>query len=606
MMNNSKEIIMKKYMLTWYGITDLKASLGLTPSDGPVLSAIKQGDYTDVIILAYTNKEKIEKNSKSGYDKKNTNTWIRLKHSILSRFQNGKARFISNMKTIDKYSNTEMGHLHYKNWLKKNLKIFGKDVELTMLNNELDRLNDASGIYKAVSNSLNLISADSSEKEVTVFLSPGTPVMAFNWAFTALMNPGLHIKVIASSDSRKPPEEIDLPFELLNIGKIQRKKSERNITEFDIIFHLFGEQRMPSLLGIRQFECKLHIFVNSSKYPALMMKLLVGDTDFQELRINPFDPKNIEATILQEVANHPDAQKIGFNLTGGTKLMYAGALQAAKKLKAVPFYFETLNHNLIYLDSFEFAKVRKIDDVEVFIKANTPEFTISDQGFWQDNPLRKDQERAFLTNDIWGNRRKISKLYKQLSKYNDKPGKSFHIKRSNIEASLNTQNQAEIRISSKTYKFSNWPYFAQYLCGCWFEEYVYLKLYDLFNQGLIYDLRINMEISIKQNKTLNNKSNDWKDQLDQRFGERYQELDIVFTDGKSLYIIECKAGSVKSEGVMKLQNNIRFFGGIDGKAILVSVFEPNHNVIKKKIESAKNVELVYGYNILKKIKKLIK
>ena len=49
---------MKKYLLTWYGITDLRAAMGLEKSDGPVLGALRAGNYTDVCILAYTNKEK--------------------------------------------------------------------------------------------------------------------------------------------------------------------------------------------------------------------------------------------------------------------------------------------------------------------------------------------------------------------------------------------------------------------------------------------------------------------------------------------------------------------------------------------------------------------
>ncbi len=55
---------MKKILLTWYGITDLRASLCIEYSDGPILSALKAENYTDVLILGYTNKDKenIEKN----------------------------------------------------------------------------------------------------------------------------------------------------------------------------------------------------------------------------------------------------------------------------------------------------------------------------------------------------------------------------------------------------------------------------------------------------------------------------------------------------------------------------------------------------------------
>jgi hypothetical protein len=31
---------MKQYLLTWYGITDLRAALGLDPTDGPILLSL--------------------------------------------------------------------------------------------------------------------------------------------------------------------------------------------------------------------------------------------------------------------------------------------------------------------------------------------------------------------------------------------------------------------------------------------------------------------------------------------------------------------------------------------------------------------------------------
>src|SRR3954452_3686500 len=49
---------MKHYLLTWYGVTDLRAALGFEDTAGPVLSALKAGEFTDVVILAYTDAER--------------------------------------------------------------------------------------------------------------------------------------------------------------------------------------------------------------------------------------------------------------------------------------------------------------------------------------------------------------------------------------------------------------------------------------------------------------------------------------------------------------------------------------------------------------------
>ena len=45
---------MKKFLLTWYGITDFRASLGFENTDGPIAGALTSDSYSDVIVLGYT------------------------------------------------------------------------------------------------------------------------------------------------------------------------------------------------------------------------------------------------------------------------------------------------------------------------------------------------------------------------------------------------------------------------------------------------------------------------------------------------------------------------------------------------------------------------
>lgn len=55
----------------------------------------------------------------------------------------------------------------------------------------------------------------------------------------------------------------------------------------------------------------------------------------------------------------------------------------------------------------------------------------------------------------------------------------------------------------------------------------------------------------------------------------YNELDVVFTDGYSLYIVECKAGDVTQEQVMKLQNLVEdFMAGWKVEASLLRASRP--------------------------------
>jgi len=192
----------KNYLLTWYGITDLRCALGFEESDGPVLAALKSGEYSDVMILGYTN------NNKSAPE-----TSISINN-------------FDELSSIDLYSNTTSGHNLYEDWLKKKLSNYGIKTNLFLIPTKLQKLNDAKGIYTAVSDCIENISTIDNEKCITVFLSPGTPLMAFTWAFVSLVNPALNIRVIASSDFRDPPEEILLPYELLDlIGQHQDENS---------------------------------------------------------------------------------------------------------------------------------------------------------------------------------------------------------------------------------------------------------------------------------------------------------------------------------------------------------------------------------------------
>ena len=50
----SEEFPMKKFLLTWYGLTDFRASLGFENTIGPIAGALEAEDYCEVVILCYT------------------------------------------------------------------------------------------------------------------------------------------------------------------------------------------------------------------------------------------------------------------------------------------------------------------------------------------------------------------------------------------------------------------------------------------------------------------------------------------------------------------------------------------------------------------------
>ncbi|MDB4542835.1 DUF1887 family CARF protein [bacterium] len=564
--------------------------MNLEDTDGPVLSALLAEDYDEIRILGYTNAEKNKPNN----TRKNEDIGDSLPnvHNLLADVDPTMARSF-----VEGFCNTEKAHEHFVNWLELKLEDLGKSTRVSMQSIFLQKLNDTEGIYEAATEYLDNVQNIEGDKLVTVYLSPGTAVMAFVWAFVALRYPNLKKRLIVSSNASLPPETISLPNEWLEWHGRQIGSADNNAAPFDVIFHLFGEQRMPVLLGILQFKSKKHVFINSKDFPAEIMKGFIGNAGFNEIPVDPYDPEDVRASILNALAKMPKDIKVGFNLTGGTKLMYAGALAACRKVNATPFYFNSRNDRVVFLNDFETEPTKPITSVETFISLNGSGLSISKPGYWNDIPGIKSPERRRLTLKLWETRSKIAILYKELRSYNDGT-KPFSVSNKHISAKLTNSHRAEVCISGENFCFENWPTLARYLSGGWLEEYVYIILEPFVKSGKIRDLRIGLEISFKQPISPEEPTG-FREQLGSLIGETYQELDVVFTDGKRLYIVECKAGNLTSEQVMKLQNVVRYFGGIEGQGILASCFPPNGKVVRRKVNDAKNLEHVYG-KLLKK------
>ena len=283
--------------------------------------------------------------------------------------------------------------------------------------------------------------------------------------------------------------------------------------------------------------------------------------------------------ILKVVASLHEGDRIGFNLTGGTKLMFAGAQAACRKIGGVPFYFETRDHSLVFLDDFTTMEVRGVEDVEKFIELGG--FSISRRGGWADNPAR--ERRRKLTSALWRERFRIAKLYRDLAAVNDRGPGPFQIERAAVAASLNGELRGQLRLGSAVHVVEQCPDFAAYLCGGWLEEYVFMLLEPSFQKGKLRDLRIGLEVS-------------WDTSKNDPAPLVAQEFDVALTDGRRLFVLECKAGRVSSEDVYKLENSVRNYGGVEARGVLVAAFPPAESSMRR-LRGAKNLRCLYGEQV---------
>jgi len=561
---------MNRFLLSWYGVTDLKASLGLGETTGPVLRALETCDYTHLLLLACTVPRVVA--PRSG---------VRSKES-----QTPETAGTSANAGLETLLNTEAGHEHYKQWLRTEIKKRDLGVAIRVVPTEMNALNDVAGIYGAAREALDVVLATEGDKEVTFYISPGTPVMAFSWAFAALLSPEHKVRIIESSDPSLPPQNVELPYDVLRPSSRKRiHVVPADEDGFDTVFHLFGEQPLPSLLGLRQFSAQRHIFVTSDKYPAGKMKRFKpAGAEFSELRINPYDPMSTRLAILEAIAELPSGERLGFNLTGGTKLMYAGAQSACRQAGGVPFYFEAQDNRVMFLDTFETKEIKGIDNVELFMELAG--FQVSRAGRWADESVR--ERRRVLTRVLWRHRGKISRLYRQLSEILDNGReRPFSVRMGGVSAALDSNLRGVLVIDGVEETLENAPDWASYLCGGWLEEYVYQLVEPSFLGGRVLDLRIGLEVA-------------WRRNVSGGTVNAAQEFDCVFTDGKKLYIIECKAGQVYVDHVYKLENIVRRYGGTEAKGILVAAFAPPPSP-RRRLENARSLSCYAGKGVSESI-----
>lgn len=377
---------------------------------------------------------------------------------------------------------------------------------------------------------------------------------------------------------------------------IKNRLSEiiKSIGKFDCIFHTCGNEKMPLVWALKGLNAEVNtmcILIHGKEHRDIIgvAQKFTQNTKIYNIEIDAFNLQEIKNRIKEFVDKHNLIdKKIAFNLTGGTKIMLLAGLSVATELKRKAFYIDT-NQNLYSLnENILIEKIPPLSRVNDFLKANT-------QGLKaiQDTDVNKIKSRSDATRLLFDNKDKIGRLYKRLHGYIDfktLKNKDFSVQIGSLYISLEDKSLV-LKDARQSFRINgDIDELVTYIIGGWFEEYVYLELLPLVEQGAIYDLQINIRLRDKTITTY-------------QYCDTYQEFDILFTNGYKLFAMECKSGIIRSEHIEKLNHIKRQYGDLSTICILAALNTPYHQTTKKKIKDS-NLNIIvsdYAKNIMELI-----
>lgn len=350
---------------------------------------------------------------------------------------------------------------------------------------------------------------------------------------------------------------------------------------FDTVVHTCGEQALPILIGCLAVPARRHVFLCSSKTVSIIEKVCkearIESHDTVTKKVSPFDLNDIHFQLREALKESGDGH-IAINITGGTKLMSIACLTLALERNCETYYIDTSNREIIWLNGNRGKQELPplLKSIAPFIRLSGESIQSADDGVRR----RRLEERKKLTSLLAENERLANRIAQMITKnkYDRRPGVKFKIESTHYTAELSEKGDAHLKSNQKNFSFPDMPDFAQYLAGSWFEEYCFLKLLPLLRDGRIFDLRLSLSTTYGNSDQSN----------------IFQELDLVFSNGYELTVVECKSGSVTQEHIQKCENLTMKYGGSFGKGILVTTFPPSHESNKKRIRNSRFIACVSG------------
>lgn len=362
--------------------------------------------------------------------------------------------------------------------------------------------------------------------------------------------------------------------------------------QFDVIIHLAGEQAVPNYMAVKLSDAWRHILLTTTRtnqqYSLLSNICSSPESEISHVEVPATDYAGIKG-ILSEI---PDLQgkRVGINLTGGTKPMFAAALDCCREFGYTPFYFDTQERMIVFF-SGDFLKIpmpRVFESVEEFAQLGKYRIKGEVKRSGDLSEGRRELVKLFWQDKDW-----VRRVIADFSKATDK--KYQNQKENPPDCYLtalklilkphpkNKMGEALARAWEAEFPTQkcDWRNAARFGAGEWFEEWLLLQFANSKRNSTFIDLCSNVSLSY----------------ADGDASRSAQEIDVAFTDGYLLTLIECKAGTVKQEHIQKLENLRRQIGGAMGRGFLCAINSQNQ-IIMDRVKNG-SVSLICGDTALR-------
>jgi len=362
--------------------------------------------------------------------------------------------------------------------------------------------------------------------------------------------------------------------------------------KFDVVIHLAGEQSVPNYMAVKLSDAEQHVLVTTAQtrqQQEILAHMFPKRENFiRRIEVSAADYLEIRRQLEQ--IDDLEGKQVGVNITGGTKPMSTAALDFCRERHYVPFYLDTGSRKIHIFDGnyLQLPMPKVFNVVDEFFALSG--FAVSKRG---KTDADISDERRELIRLFWQNRDFARRAISDFSEATDKkyqnqkncPPSCF---RDACDALLRGRGKKERELAEKWKQVfpldqSDWRLAAHFGAGEWFEEWTLLQFAESRRSDSFVDLR--SDISLMYAKGNSNKD--------------AQQIDVAYTDGYTLTLIECKAGRVYQDHVQKLENLRSKVGGAMGRGIICAInYQDERDIVVQRVKNG-GISLVTGDQALR-------